>query len=398
MVEIRRTLAVVIPLALFPLAPSPARAIIVFGGHDANGNPTTTGSNLNPAPFNLGAYEGLFGAYLATPIGPRYVVTASHIPGSATFEYNNGTATTTTYHMTAVGSAPDGSGLAVYKIADTDPAFTLYAPLYTGSDEVGNPLVTIGRGTARGAPFLDADGVLRGWEWATYSPNEPVTWGTGIVADIGYYGVTFDFAQLQTGVRGGLLDNLETFGFARTPDEIAASLNTGIFSAGDSGGATFVRDPADGIYKLAGINFSVDFAPPTPTFGGGPAALFDASMSGPFNPLPQPLASYATRISTEQAFLGQYALPGPTSQAALEPMSRQSRVARNVTPKSAGPSRTPLVKGNVTPKSTGPLQAPLVKGMARGTPRPRAARPRRSAGPARAQSQAAIQALPGSPS
>ena len=329
MVENRRGLAMVTLLALVLLTPAPARAIIVFGGYDASGNPTETGSNLNPAPFELDHYEGTFGAFLATPIGPQYVVTASHIPGSATFEYANGTATATTYHMTAVGRAPDGSDLMVYRIADTDPAFTLYAPLYTGDDEVGNPLVTIGRGTARGTPFLDADGVQRGWNWATYSPDEPVTWGTGKVSVIGLNGtgglVTFDFAQLQSDARGGLPNNLVTFGFARTPDEIAASLNTGIFSAGDSGGATFVRDPADGIYKLAGINYSVDMPPPTPTFGGGPAALFDvqyhsdASTAGALASLP--MASYATRISTEQTFLGQYIRPGPMSQAVPEPMS-----------------------------------------------------------------------------
>ena len=325
-----RGFAALILLALALLAPTPARAIIVFGGHDASGNPTTTGSNLNPAPFNLGAYEGLFGDALATPIGPRYVVTASHIPGSATFEYNNGTATTTTYHMTAVGSAPDGSDLTVYKIADTDPAFTLYAPLYTGSDEVGNPLVTIGRGTARGTPFLDSSNVQRGWNWATYSAPEPVTWGTGTVSEI--------TAGPSIGAKGDLV----TFRFTQTPDASGDYLNHGIFSPGDSGGATFVRDPADGTYKLAGINSYVQEAAPTPNSGGFSAALFDAhgyydaDTGAPLTANPYPLASYATRISTEQSFLDQFVpVPEPTSLAlaaigglALAALARRGRLRR----------------------------------------------------------------------
>ena len=123
----------------------PARAIIVMGDQGRNL------ASTSPVPDGLDRYVGSFGGFLGTPIGPRYFVTAAHIGNQGPFRYKNGTSTETVYNdLTQVGTLDD---LAIFQI-NTGPDFSLVAPLYTGSNEVGLPLVTLGRGTAarRGGP------------------------------------------------------------------------------------------------------------------------------------------------------------------------------------------------------------------------------------------------------
>ncbi|MBX6314471.1 MAG: PEP-CTERM sorting domain-containing protein [Isosphaeraceae bacterium] len=290
-------------------APPPARAVIVLGGRDGDGNLDDSGTNKNPAPFDLGQYEGSFGGFLGTPIAPRYFVTASHIgdAGNGIFTFDNGTTTTTTYHVSLAGTQND---LAIWRVNDGDPCFSLVAPLYTSSNEVGNPLVVLGNGTTRGSPVTWNDQLV-GWQWGDGGTFK--SWGTGTIGSIAPGGQDF----------GDLL----RFTFDRT-DPI--NLDQAILSVGDSGGPVFVQDPADGVYKLAGINSLVDAVSQTPNGSILTASLFDArgfydgadQITGPD---PVPLGSYATRISSNLDFIGQTtdltfsppAVPEPSSLVVL---------------------------------------------------------------------------------
>lgn len=305
--RLMRAIAVLLS-GLSVLAAAPASADIVMGGRDINGNLNNSGTNLNPAPFNLDNYEGKFGTFLGTPIAPKYFVTANHIGDAnsgGVFKFNNGTATTTSYNVAFVARQDD---LAIWKITDSQ-VFSLYAPVYTGSNEAGNPLVDIGRGSARGTAVNNSFG-LAGWNWG---PGLGIqSWGTNTVDGV----VTGQ--QLGTGV--GFQGDFLTFDFTRGagPDEM-------IFSGGDSGGATFVRDPSDGKYKLAGINSLVDSA--LDSHGNFiDAALFDVRGTYDSNhnlitgPDPIPESSYATRISSRIDFLHRVAgvpVPEPGSLVLL---------------------------------------------------------------------------------
>ena len=285
------------------LAPS-ARAVIVLGGRDAGGALNNSGTNANPAPFNLAAYEGQFGGFLATPISSEYFVTAAHIGDQGTLTYSNGTSTATQYAgATLVGTDND---LAIWKLPASDPAFTSWAPVYTGTVSAGQDLVVTGRGTLRG------DAITGGWDLGGSNPA-PYSWGTGTVAD-------------NTSVVG--LGNLVQFAFAKQTDAAGNLLNPdqAIVSSGDSGGATFVLDPADGQYKLLGVNYAVDAPRQSPTSANLAAVLYDARGysigGGPIvtGPSAVPLTSYVTDLSTRVAVINQ--LTGLNLGAASVPEPR----------------------------------------------------------------------------
>ena len=275
----------------------PARAEIVMSGRDANGAIDNSGTNKNPVPFSLGQYIGDFGGFLGTPISPHYFVTANHIgnAGSGQFNFANGTSTSTTYGVTLAGVQDD---LAIWKINGAG-AFSVYAPLYFQSNETNQALVSVGNGTTRGGAITN-NGPLVGWfdgaggtyhSWQTNTVDMVVN-GQDIGAPGGFGGdfLTFDFNR-EVDAQGNLLN----------PDE-------GIFSGGDSGGPTFVFDPTTHVYELAGINSLVDAVSSTPNGPAFPAALFDARgfYGGPdviSDPMPVPLSSYATRISSRQDFI-----------------------------------------------------------------------------------------------
>ncbi|HXE55374.1 MAG TPA: PEP-CTERM sorting domain-containing protein [Tepidisphaeraceae bacterium] len=294
---------------------APAHAIIVLGGTDAAGVADGSGRNLNPAPSNLGNYVFDFGSFLGTPIAPQYFVTANHIGNGGSggaFVYNNGTATPTAYTATLAAVQDD---LAIWKLSDNQ-TFSLYAPLYTASNEVGNTLITIGRGTQRGTPLNNPNNQPAGWNWGV--GDGLVSWGSGTINGV--------FNQGPQGFGGDLL----TFSFTRTNDSggNVTDPNQGIFSTGDSGGPTFVFNPADQRYELAGINALVDSVnePPNGGVAGGTvnAALYDARgfyggadgttlIDGPD---PVPLSSYITRISSRIGFIDSV-VPEPGSATLL---------------------------------------------------------------------------------
>lgn len=302
---VARGLAVVLLCVLG--ATRPVRAVIVQGGHATDGTPDNSGRNLNPAPSNVGDYVGTFGLYTGTPIAPRYFITANHVGDGGTggsFIFANGTASPTLYTATLAGAQND---LAIWKIADTDPAFSLYAPLYTGASEVGKSLVAIGRGTPRGDPVFAPSNPSQtvGWQWSS-SPDTLISWGTGTVNDV---------TTVPTPGFGG--DHLRWyFNFD------AAKPDTGILSDGDSGGPMFVFNPTSSRYELAGINALVDQvssqSEPNPA---NPQhllrdALYDArgfydgsTLIAGANPVP--LGSYASRISSAMPFINATITPEP---------------------------------------------------------------------------------------
>jgi hypothetical protein len=294
---LRCTAAFLLMIATTP----PLCADIILG--DVN-NPTIPYRNTSPPPFGLGAFVGEFGGFVGTPISPRHFITAIHIgnAGGGVFLFNNGGPTQTAYNVTLAGTLDD---LAIWQVSATGPTFSLFAPLYTAGNETGNPLVTIGRGSQRGNPVF-RDGQLRGWEWGVV--DGMTRWGTTTVT-----GVSQDDGTRPPGFGGDLL----RFTFDNNGD-----FNETIFSVGDSGGPVFVRDPADGTYKLAGIASLVETASLTPNGPSFSAALFDARgfYAGPdliTGSGPVPLGSLATRISSRTVFInsiiGTALIPEPPS-------------------------------------------------------------------------------------
>jgi hypothetical protein len=173
--------------------------------------------------------------------------------------------------------ADPGSDLRIFEVAETLPVF---APLYSRSDEVGQHLVVIGRGTQRG-PDRVVNGQLRGWE---YGVGDLVQrWGENEVARI---------------VGSTLYVLFDQAGF---PQEAH-------LSSGDSGGAVFLND--GGVWKLAGINSDVDRFASGPD-GGGPynATLFDergsyrSDGSLVTGDAPVPSGFYAARISSRISWI-----------------------------------------------------------------------------------------------
>lgn len=291
-------------LAVAAIVSIPSYAIIVVGGRDSSGVLNNSGTNLNPAPFNLGSYTGRFGGFLGTAIGPQHLITATHVGGSATFLYADGGAVEQSYNITLVGTQND---LAIYQI-NGPQTFSHYVPIYTGTNEVGKQLVVIGNGTTRGNPVnTPSTSNLAGWEWGGGGTLR--SWGINTSTNIVNPGLVGTF--------GG--DYVYTT-FTRTLDGNGNPTNPDsyVFSGGDSGGATFLLDD-DGRWKLAGINSLVDQVSQTSNGPGYAAALFDARgfFDGPNllgGPDPIPLGSYATRISSRQEFiLGLVAVPEPGS-------------------------------------------------------------------------------------
>jgi hypothetical protein len=244
--------------------------IILYRTGDATANTTAPGGSLANSGWQ---YEGIFGDYLGTPIAPHFFITAQHIGMNSDKLVYRGA------NYTIVKSFDDpGTDLRIFQVVQT---FSLFAPLYTGSDEVGKHLVAIGRGTQRGIE-VRAAGSLRGWAWG--QSDKVQRWGENVVAAI---------KERPPG--GEMLYSL--FDKAGLPNESH-------LSNGDSGGGVFLND--GGVWKLGGINYDVDGAFYTGPngVGGFLAALFDQrgffdedrhSVSGN---TPKPSGFYASRISS----------------------------------------------------------------------------------------------------
>src|SRR5256885_10007799 len=131
-------IAVVAAAALAGFAPR-AEAVILYRSQWRN-KTAPTGTSANSG----WQWEGNWGAFAGTPIAKNYFLTAAHIGGgvnqSISFAGKN-------YTATAQYDDPS-TDLRIYKINGTFPT---WAPIYTGTTEVGKRGMVFGRGTARGA-------------------------------------------------------------------------------------------------------------------------------------------------------------------------------------------------------------------------------------------------------
>ena len=283
-------------LLLAGLAAQPVHAVIFLSTGDPTHNTT------DPGDGSGWQYEGGFDGVLGTAVAPNYFLTAKHVGGGIgdTFNYNG-----TSYTTINKFSSPT-SDLTLWQVSGT---FSSYAPLYSGSDEVGKQLVVIGRGTQRGAE-VNVPGAsptdLRGWLWGNGDGVQ--RWGQGRVGDT---------ANLGTGL-GQVL--------AVPFDRNSGLPDMATLSNGDSGGGVFIQE--GGVWKLAGINYGVETG--FRYSAGGTninAAVFDAgglyynSGSG-FQLVPDqssdvPASWVATRISANQSWIqGITAVPEPLNAVA----------------------------------------------------------------------------------
>ncbi len=262
-----------------------AQAIILFATADPAANTTAPTGPLANSGWQ---YEGTFGSFLGTPIGPHYFITAQHLgTQSSVFTFQG-----LQYDILQQFSGP-GSDLRIYRVSQIFPAF---APLYLGNDEVGKHLTVIGRGTRRGDGIF-LNGVLKGWSWGTGDGIQ--RWGENEVAAI----------VPVLGLGDFLFASFDQNGLT----------NEAHLSSGDSGGAVFIDD--GGVWKLAGINFAVDGPFYTDADGGGAflAVLFDKrgfyeGDSAPYalvtGDASVPSGFYATRLSSNRAWIESVVGPG----------------------------------------------------------------------------------------
>jgi len=260
----------------------PTGAVILFDTGDPSVNTTAPGGNLSNGGWQ---YEGDWGGLLGTPIAPQFFISAAHIGQAGGFISYQGA----NYIPVASYSLPN-SDLLIWKVSS---AFNSFAPLFTKRDEAGQHLVVIGRGTQRGSQLF-LDGTLRGWNWG--SSDGIRRWGENDVTGVLFYqGHDLLFAN---------------FDQPATPNDRPNECH---LSTGDSGGAVFLDDA--GQWKLAGINFSVDDLYSAPADNAEfTAAVFDArgyytkDSNGMFvqitDPNPVPTSFYASRISSELAWIG----------------------------------------------------------------------------------------------
>lgn len=279
---------------------SSASAVIVPGPQQRNTS-APTGSLANAG----WQWQGQFGGFLGTPIGPSHFLTARHIGhGVGTpIYYRDGSGTVVAYPTIAEYNDPN-TDLRIMQISGT---FDSWAPLWdttVDGSEVGRALFVVGRGTARGAEVRGPSSTasttslgrkpteLKGWLWG--ADDHVQAWGTNVVDAV------------VNG--GGSIGQLLYFDFDRLNSDDEAML-----SGGDSAGAVFIQNDL-GQWKLAGINYGAEFQFAR-TDGGTTfnAALFD--MGGfyyaPPNPdiyIPEgvadePAGSYSTRVSSRLAWI-----------------------------------------------------------------------------------------------
>jgi len=277
-------------LSLLCLSVTPCRAIVFEATADPTHNTTAPTGTFADSGWQ---YEGIYGSYLGTMIAPQYFITAQHIGNQgSTFTqssiFSGGADTTYNIDTAANGGTGywdiAGTDLRIFKIQET---FATYAPLYTGSLETGLTMEINGRGGPRGAAVL-VSGVLHGWQ--DTSPDGIARWGTNTVS----------------GIYSSAIGDLLTASFSASGTAEEATL-----SNGDSGGGVFVND--GGVWKLAGVNYSIDGMFDTNNVVGDGtdfnAALFDrgglyqgSDSFGwtliPNLPLDNPSSMYASRIST----------------------------------------------------------------------------------------------------
>ena len=273
---------------------APARAVIFFSTSDPLFNTTApTGAYAGSGWDLQGSWQTDF---LGTPIAPQYFITAKHLAGSIgqPFVFQSNPYTTDAFFD------DPSSDLRIWHVTAPFPSF---APLFPGSGEVGKTAAVFGRGTQRGADLL-FNSTLAGWQWG--AADHVKRWGTN------------NISGLDSTVPGA--NDLLVAKF----DPASGNPNEMHISVGDSGGGVFIQD-TDNVWKLAGINYSVD-QNYTDAAGNGAftAALFeqngfftDGPAPGTYVPATGPGHFYATRISARQSFIDGVITPEPATSAFL---------------------------------------------------------------------------------
>jgi hypothetical protein len=149
-----------------------------------------------------------------------------------------------------------------------------------------------------------------GWNWGT--ADLAISWGANTVAAVG------PLSNAPAGFSGSFV----SFAFSNN-----GNADTGIYSDGDSGGPTFVFNPAHNQYELAGINALVDQVSTQADSATNPqfllrAALYDARgfYDGPTQitgPSAVPLSSYASDINSALPFIDGIIVPEPGAVALI---------------------------------------------------------------------------------
>lgn len=273
----------VLPVAA--LLAGAARAMIFLGAADPEHNTTPPEGALADSGWQ---WQGNWRGFAGTPIAPNWFLTARHLGGSVGEEFHfAGRA----YRTTARFFDP-ASDLALWRVCGEFPTF---APLFSGTNEVGLPCVLFGRGRARGAEVVVTNELgetrLQGWLWGGGAGT--LRWGTNQISDLANYG------------------GFEANALAGTFDADAGA-DEAMLTGGDSGGAVFVLNA--GRWELAGIALAVD-GPFRYTADGEDlhAALFDktglyerrdaAWVLVETADQPQPAAWYASRIAARRDWI-----------------------------------------------------------------------------------------------
>jgi len=280
---VSRARALLCLLAMW-LFSTPSEAIIFESTSNVTFNTTAPTGALTNSGWQ---YEGFWeGSYLGTPIAPTFFLAAIHIGGSVgdALQFNG---SPVLYHTVAFWDCPH-SDLRVWQVAETFPS---YAPLYTGSNEVGQLCVVFGRGTQRG-DAVTVSSQLKGWKWG---PIDGVQrWGENVVAGIATDPSLGDFLAA-------------TFDRNGTNNECT-------LSTGDSSGGVFIQDGST--WKLAGVNYSadglysLDGTTNTQFFGAlvDQGGLYEANSTGGWtfvaDQIPDnPGAFFSSRVSAHAAWI-----------------------------------------------------------------------------------------------
>jgi hypothetical protein len=260
------------------LSIGPVDAVILHSSGDPAYNTGAPDGSLTNSGWQ---YEGLWGAYLGTPIAPNIFIAAHHVGGQVgdSFYYRG-----IAYPVIAVTNEA-GTDIDLWQICGTFPD---YAPIYTNRDEIGKGMLVIGRGTQRGGMVLTTNtlGLVKtnGWLWGISDGVQ--RWGTNLVSGV------------------AVNDGIEVLYAKFDPN---GGLNECHLSVGDSSGGIFIKE--NSIWKLAGINYAVDGPYKTSSSGTAfYAAVFDEGglyvQSGthwvlrPDRPVNQASSFYVSRIST----------------------------------------------------------------------------------------------------
>lgn len=234
--------------AMFWLFLPRADALILQGADDANYNTSAPTGIYENSGWQ---YQGFYGGGLGTVISPTQFITAKHLGLPETFVYDSITYSVDVSSAVLIGS-PD-SDLMILTISEG--TFSQYAALYDGVLSTGMELVSHGRGAARG-DMVYVEGEAIGWV-GKYVAGD-LRWGVNHLD--------------QTVTIQGDVYLVAGFDQAGGPNEFG-------FTAGDSGGGTFVYDEVDGRWELVGVNYAVSgpyrFAPDNP--GAFLGAFFDTT-------------------------------------------------------------------------------------------------------------------------